>query len=183
MAETHRRVEPRGLVGTGMMNDPDRLRDIEQRAERFARDRALPKRKFGEVIAGAPNTAPEGTELEDAPQPERRRKDQKDQKDEKDQQQKQQAAPPAATFERRPPGGSVGVVRGSAPKPKGTDARPAVAAKPASAKPVPADVKPDEKPADKKEDKKEPVRPMTTGSRTPEQSKQAGGHTQVTLKI
>ena len=42
MAESHRRVEPRGIVGTGMATDPDRIRDIEQRAARMERDYKLP---------------------------------------------------------------------------------------------------------------------------------------------
>jgi hypothetical protein len=67
MANQHRRVEPRSIIGTGMATDPDRIRDIEHRAERMQRDHALPKRKFGEVIAAAGVTPPPGTELDDAP--------------------------------------------------------------------------------------------------------------------
>ncbi|MBI5494642.1 MAG: hypothetical protein HY904_06400 [Deltaproteobacteria bacterium] len=67
MAETHRRVEPRSIVGTGMATDPERLRDIEQRQARMERDHALPKRKFGEVITEAPKGTPKDTEWMNPP--------------------------------------------------------------------------------------------------------------------
>lgn len=180
MAETHRRVEPRGIVGTGMLNDPDRLRDIEQRAERFMRDRQLPKKKFGEVIATAPNTPPEGTELvDDEPQPDKRRKNQKAPDAPASDEKKAAEQPKAATFERRPPRG-VGVIRPSAAPPKQAQ-KPAA---PSTPPPPPSPAK-DEKAASptEKDRAKESARPMATGSRTPEQSKQTGGHTQVTFKI
>lgn len=74
MANTHRRVEPRSIIGTGMATDPDRVRELEQRAARFERDRNLPKRKFGDVIASAPPKPPPGTELMNEAPPERQRK-------------------------------------------------------------------------------------------------------------
>lgn len=54
MAE-HRRVEPRGIVGTGMATDPERIREVEDEHERRARVwRAPPERGFGDVLAEAP---------------------------------------------------------------------------------------------------------------------------------
>lgn len=54
MAE-HRRVEPRGIVGTGMATDPERIRDVEDEHERRARAwRSPPERGFGDVLAEAP---------------------------------------------------------------------------------------------------------------------------------
>ncbi len=74
MVESHRRVERRGIVGTGMATDPERIREIEQRAARMERDYKLPHKKFGEVMDG-PHTAgaPANTEWVDAPQEKQRR--------------------------------------------------------------------------------------------------------------
>lgn len=175
MAETHRRVEPRGVVGTGMLNDPDRLRDIEQRADRFMRDRNLPKKKFGEVISTASSTPGETELVDEQPQPDRRRKNQQAPDDAKAEPAKAAEAPKAATFERRPPRG-VGVIRPSAAPPRSAQKPAASTTPPPAPAPAPA---PEAKKADEKSDKK----PFATGSRTPEQSKQTGGHTQVTFKI
>jgi hypothetical protein len=62
MAE-HRRVEPRGIiVGTGMLSDVDRIRDVEADKERKERAwRNAPARGFGEVL----ETAPAKAELEE----------------------------------------------------------------------------------------------------------------------
>ena len=62
MAEDHRRVEPRGIVGTGMLTDPERLRDVAEETERKKRSwRAPPEKGFGDVLKDAPARA----ELED----------------------------------------------------------------------------------------------------------------------
>ena len=74
MAETHRRVEPRGIVGTGMSTDPERIREIENRAARMERDYNLPGKKFGEVFENAPKGAPKDTEWVDAPPEKEKRK-------------------------------------------------------------------------------------------------------------
>jgi hypothetical protein len=67
----HRRVEPRGIIGTGMAADVDRIRDVEadkERKERAWRD--PPERGFGDVLA----TAPAKAELEDEPQDDPRKR-------------------------------------------------------------------------------------------------------------
>lgn len=71
MAE-HRRVEPRGvIVGTGMLTDVDRIRDVEADKERKERAwRNAPEVGFGEVLT----TAPAKGELEDEPQDDPRKK-------------------------------------------------------------------------------------------------------------
>ena len=54
MAE-HRRVESRGIVGTGMASDPDRIRELDDekaRKERAWRD--APEKGFGDVLKDAP---------------------------------------------------------------------------------------------------------------------------------
>jgi hypothetical protein len=54
MAE-HRRVESRGIVGTGMTTDPDRIREVEEDAERKKRSwRNAPEKGFGDVLEKAP---------------------------------------------------------------------------------------------------------------------------------
>lgn len=51
----HRRVEPRGIVGTGMASDVDRIRDVEAEKERKERAwRNAPERGFGDVLTTAP---------------------------------------------------------------------------------------------------------------------------------
>ena len=52
MADEHRKVQPRGAIpGTGMLNDPERIEEVQRRASRFQRDTAPPtKKKFGEVL-------------------------------------------------------------------------------------------------------------------------------------
>ncbi|MEW5852329.1 MAG: hypothetical protein AB2A00_26295 [Myxococcota bacterium] len=127
MAEQHRRVEPRSIIGTGMATDPERLRDIEERAARFERDRTLPRRKFGEVMSDAGPQPPPGTELVDAPPPERERKGAKP---------KPEPAPRKPPMRMPPPG--VKIVRppaAAAPKPETPPADPAQASseKPAAA--------------------------------------------------
>jgi hypothetical protein len=99
----HRRIESRGIIGTGMATDPERLRDLERRAERFARDRNLPKRKFGDVISGASADLPEGTEVVNEQTPERQRKGVKP---------------------RPPPPPPRSPSRGATPPPPGPDASP-----------------------------------------------------------
>lgn len=56
MAEDHRRVEPRAIiVGTGMVNDPERLERIEEdRARRERAWRERPEVSFGAVLQQAP---------------------------------------------------------------------------------------------------------------------------------
>ncbi len=55
MAEDHRRVEPRSIVGTGMVNDPERLEKIgEEAARRERATRERPAAPFGEVLGHAP---------------------------------------------------------------------------------------------------------------------------------
>jgi hypothetical protein len=54
MAE-HRRVEPRGIVGTGMAADPEKIREVEHEYDRRARAwRPTPEKGFGDVLAEAP---------------------------------------------------------------------------------------------------------------------------------
>ena len=50
--DEQRRVEPRGaIVGSGMLTEPDRIRDLESEAARRERAwREAPKAKFGEVL-------------------------------------------------------------------------------------------------------------------------------------
>ena len=57
-----------------MATDPERIREIEQRAARMERDYKLPHKKFGEVMDG-PHTAgaPANTEWVDAPLEKQRR--------------------------------------------------------------------------------------------------------------
>lgn len=69
MAEDHRRVEPRSIVGTGMATDPERLdqiRDDAARRERASRPHEL---VFGAVL----QTAPARGSLEDAFEPDARK--------------------------------------------------------------------------------------------------------------
>ena len=55
MAEDHRRVESRHIVGTGMATDPERLQEISDEAARRERAwRDAPERGFGEVLQTAP---------------------------------------------------------------------------------------------------------------------------------
>lgn len=55
MAEDHRRVEPRSIVGTGMVNDPERLEKIgEEAARRERASRGAPEQTFGAVLEHAP---------------------------------------------------------------------------------------------------------------------------------
>jgi hypothetical protein len=58
MAEDHRRVEPRNIVGTGMATDPERLEQISDEAQRRERaSRAAPEQSFGAVLQTAPAKA------------------------------------------------------------------------------------------------------------------------------
>jgi len=55
MAEEHKRVEARNIVGTGMATDAERVRELE--AEAVRRERAwrdAPERSFGEVLDTTP---------------------------------------------------------------------------------------------------------------------------------
>jgi hypothetical protein len=57
MAE-HRRVEPRSIMGSGMSTDPERVRDVEEDAERKARLwRERGEQSFGDVLKTAPARA------------------------------------------------------------------------------------------------------------------------------
>lgn len=72
MADEHRRVEPRGVVGSGMLTDPERIEQLEQERDRVERTwREGPKRKFGEVLTETPPRAP-GDAEEPPPDPRRR---------------------------------------------------------------------------------------------------------------
>lgn len=63
MADQHRRIEPRGIVGSGMLNDPQRIEQLEsERARRERGWRDAPRRRFGEVLREPP--APEPREDE-----------------------------------------------------------------------------------------------------------------------
>lgn len=63
MADQHRRIEARGIVGSGMLNDPERIEQLEsERARRERGWRDAPKRRFGEVLRESP--APEPREDE-----------------------------------------------------------------------------------------------------------------------
>ena len=74
MAETHRRVEARSIVGTGMSTDPERIREIELRKARMERDYNLPQKQFGEVMGKPAKTgAPKDTQWVDEPEPKEKR--------------------------------------------------------------------------------------------------------------
>lgn len=63
MADEHRRVEPRGVVGSGMLTDPERIDQLTHERDRSERTwREAPKRKFGEVLTEAPARSPEEEE-------------------------------------------------------------------------------------------------------------------------
>ncbi len=69
MAEDHRRVEPRQIVGTGMATDPSRIEDIEREAERKKRAwRNAPEQAFGDVLSRAPKATDVDVVEEDAPE-------------------------------------------------------------------------------------------------------------------
>lgn len=71
MAEEHRRVEPRSIVGTGMLTDPDRIEALQHEREKMERTwRERPKRGFGEVLLETPGKPPE----EEREDPRRRRR-------------------------------------------------------------------------------------------------------------
>lgn len=60
MADEHRRVEPRGIVGSGMLTDAERIEQLEQERARLERTwRDAPKRRFGEVLSEVPPRGPE----------------------------------------------------------------------------------------------------------------------------
>ncbi len=64
MADEHRRVEPRSIVGTGMLTDPERIEALQHENERLERTwRERPKKGFGEVLSETPARQ----EDEDAP--------------------------------------------------------------------------------------------------------------------
>ncbi|MFZ9886353.1 MAG: hypothetical protein ACO3JL_02520 [Myxococcota bacterium] len=51
MADQHRRIEPRGIVGSGMLNDPERIEQLEHERARHERGwRDAPQRRFGEIL-------------------------------------------------------------------------------------------------------------------------------------
>jgi hypothetical protein len=55
MADDHRRVEPRGIVGTGMATDPERIQDVQDEYDRHLRSwRDAPKKSFGQVLEEGP---------------------------------------------------------------------------------------------------------------------------------
>ncbi len=57
MAE-HRRVEPRGIVGTGMSTDPEKIQELEEEAARHKRAwHKAPEKGFGDVLKDAPARA------------------------------------------------------------------------------------------------------------------------------
>lgn len=80
MADEHRRVEPRGVVGSGMLTDPERIEQLEHERERMERTwREPPKRKFGEVLLEAPARNP----FEEEPPPLRHARRARDSEDAK----------------------------------------------------------------------------------------------------
>lgn len=80
MADEHRRVEPRSIVGTGMLNDPERIEALQRERERLERTwRERPKRGFGDVLRETP--AKNADDEEAAGEDPRRRKPQKESKD------------------------------------------------------------------------------------------------------
>lgn len=54
MAEEHRRVEPRSIVGTGMASDPERIQSLIDENKHRSRHLLPPERDFSEVIATTP---------------------------------------------------------------------------------------------------------------------------------
>ncbi|MBL92172.1 MAG: hypothetical protein CMH56_10250 [Myxococcales bacterium] len=70
MADEHRRVEPRGIVGTGMAADPDHIRDLEaEYARRERQDRERPQKSFASTLEETPPmTLEEALEEEAEPQ-------------------------------------------------------------------------------------------------------------------
>ena len=70
MAEDHRRVEGRSIIGTGMATDPDRIRDIEEEhARRERQDQDRPAKSFAATLDEAPVTDEiDAAEEEDAPE-------------------------------------------------------------------------------------------------------------------
>lgn len=111
----HRRVEARGIIGTGMANDVDRLRDIEADQERKQRAwRSAPEKGFGEVLTDAPAKG----ELED---------------DSADDPRKKRAAPPASASSPSPSPSPLSpnpIVAAGAPAPLGKPELPKVAPDP-----------------------------------------------------
>ena len=58
MADKHRRVEPRQIVGTGMATDPRRVEDLqEEQARRERAWRDAPEKAFGAVLEETPAKA------------------------------------------------------------------------------------------------------------------------------
>ena len=65
MVDEHRRVEPRGIIGSGMATDPDRIRDLGIRVSAQERtDKGKPKRSFASALEEEPQKRTEDTELE-----------------------------------------------------------------------------------------------------------------------
>ena len=65
MVDEHRRVEPRGIIGSGMATDPDRIRELEsEQARRERTDKGKPKRSFASALEEEPQKRTEDTELE-----------------------------------------------------------------------------------------------------------------------
>mgnify|MGYP001276312723 CR=1 FL=1 len=55
MVDDHRRVEPRGIIGTGMATDPDRIRELEEEQARKERHGfGKPKRSFSKALEDEP---------------------------------------------------------------------------------------------------------------------------------
>jgi hypothetical protein len=65
MADGHKRVEPRNIVGTGMATDAERVQSLEDEVARRERAwRNAPERGFGEVLSETPGKE---QELADVP--------------------------------------------------------------------------------------------------------------------
>jgi hypothetical protein len=55
MAEDHRRVESRSIIGTGMATDPERIQEVQDNYDRRMRtDADAPKRSFDQVMEEGP---------------------------------------------------------------------------------------------------------------------------------
>lgn len=94
MAEDHRRIESRSIVGTGMATDPERLEQIENEAARRERAwRDQPPEAFGAILGRAP---PRG-DLADAVTPDKRRQPVNDTRDDDDVDTSTADATPAST--------------------------------------------------------------------------------------
>ena len=65
MVDDHRRIEPRGIIGTGMATDPDRIRELEEEQARKERHSlGKPKRSFSTALEEEPMNRSDDSELE-----------------------------------------------------------------------------------------------------------------------